>query len=80
MSAKSEMVDNEARAEAAYTAMYAAPAHNVKDHYEDACHYLAQAIHFATDLGLTKEVARLENRGKEIDAVYNHQFRYVGRS
>jgi hypothetical protein len=52
---------------------------NVKDHYEDACLCLAQAIQIAIGLGLTEEVARLKNRSKEIEAVYNHQFRYVGR-
>ena len=80
MSAEAEIVENEARAEAAYAAMYDAAPHNVKDHYEDACRYLAQAIEIATGLELTKEVARLAKRGEEIDAVYNHQFRYVGRS
>ena len=80
MSTKDEMADSEARAEAAYAAMYEARPHNAKDCYEDACHHLAQAIQIAARLGLTAEVARLENRGKEIDAVYNSQFRYVGRS
>jgi hypothetical protein len=63
----------------AYAAMYDAAPHNVKDFYEDACLYLAQAIQIATDLGLTDEVERLRKRSEAIDAVYNHQFRYVGR-
>ena len=76
---KTEMADYEARAEAAYTAMYDAAPHNVKDCYEDACLYLARAIETAAGLGLIAEVERLRRRNEEIDAVYNHQFRYVGR-
>jgi hypothetical protein len=79
MNAKTEMADYEARAEAAYTAMYDAAPHNVKDHYEDACLYLAHAIQIATGLGGLDEVERLGKRSEQIDAVYNHQFRYVGR-
>ena len=73
------MVDHEARAEAAFTAMYDAAPHNVKDHYEDAHLLLARAVEIATGLGLIAEAERLKKRGEEIDAVYNHQFRYVGR-
>ncbi|MCZ7594272.1 MAG: hypothetical protein M5U16_04650 [Hyphomicrobium sp.] len=79
MTAKVEMADYEARAEAAYAAMYDAAPHNVKDHYEDACLYLAHAIEIAAGWGLEQEVARLKKRSEEIDAVYNHQFRHVGR-
>jgi hypothetical protein len=55
MNAKAEMGDYEARAEAAYAAMYDAAAHNVKDSYDDACLYLAQVIQIATGLGLVHE-------------------------
>ena len=79
MNGKDEMADYEARAESAYTAMYDAASPNVKDCYEDACLHLAHAIQIATDLGLTDEVERLKKRGEHVDAVYNHQFRYVGR-
>jgi hypothetical protein len=79
MNDKWEMAHNEDRAEAAYTAMYDAAPHNVKDFYEDACLYLAQAIEIAKHLGLADEVERLKKRSEAIDAVYNHQFRYVGR-
>ena len=79
MDNKTEMANWEARAEAAYTAMYDAAPHSVKDCYEDACLYLAHAIEIATGLGLIAEAERLKKRGDEIDAVYNHQFRYVGR-
>ena len=79
MNGKDEMADYEARAEAAYAAMYDVAPHNVKDCYEDACLHLAQAIQIAAGLGLTDEVARLKKRGEHVDAVYNHQFRYVGR-
>ncbi len=77
--AKREMTDCEARAEVAYTAMYDAAPHNVKDHYEDACLCLAQAIRIAEGPGLVDELERLRKRSEEINAVYNHQFRYVGR-
>ena len=36
MNAGTAMVDHESRAEAAYTAMYDAARHSVKDYYEDA--------------------------------------------
>ena len=55
MNARAEMADYEARAEAAYTAMYDAAPHNVKDCYEDACLHLAHAIQIATGLGLMDE-------------------------
>jgi hypothetical protein len=77
--ANAEMADYEARAEAAYAAMYDAAPHNVKDYYEVACLYLAHAMQIATGLGLLDEVERLRKRSEEIDAVYNHQFRHVGR-
>lgn len=79
MNDKIEMANYETRAETAYEAMYAVEPHNVKDCYEDACLYLARAIRIAIHLGLTREVERLKKRGEEINAVYNHQFRYVGR-
>ena len=79
MNAGTAMVDHESRAEAAYTAMYDAARHSVKDYYEDARVHLAHAIEIATGLGLIAEAERLKKRGEEIDAVYNHQFRHVGR-
>ena len=65
MRTKAELADNEARAEAAYTAMYDAALHNVKDCYEDACLNLAQTIEIATSLQLTEDVVRLKNRGQD---------------
>ncbi len=79
MNDKAEMADYEARAEAAYAAMYEAAPHNVNDFYEDARLLFGQAIQSATALGLIDQVERLKARNKEIEAVYNHQFRYVGR-
>jgi hypothetical protein len=79
MKINAEMADYEARAEAAYTAMYDAAPHNVKDYYEDACLCLAHAIQIATRLGLANEAERLKKRSEQVDAVYNRQFRYVGR-
>jgi len=79
MNDKAEMAEYEARADMAYAAIYDAAPHNVKDYYQDACLYLAHAIQIATGLGLIDEAERLKKRSEQIDAVYNHQFRYVGR-
>ena len=79
MNAAAGMADYEARAEAAYTAMYDAAPHNMKDCYDDARLYLAHALQIATGLGLVEQVERLKKRAAEIEAVYNHLFRYVGR-
>jgi hypothetical protein len=49
------------------------------EYYVDACRYLAHAIEIALGQGLIGEAERLRKRSEEIDAVYNHQFRYVGR-
>jgi len=79
MNDKAQIADYVDRAEAAYAAMYEAAPHNVKDYYEDACFYLTRAIDVATALGLAEEIERFRKRSEEIEAVYNHQFRYVGR-
>jgi hypothetical protein len=76
---KAAMEAFEVRAEAAYAAMYDAAPHNVKDYYDDTCLYFAEAIQIADALGLSVEAARLRARTNHIEAVYNHQFRYVGR-
>lgn len=78
MTEKEGITDYEARAEA-YSAMYDAAPHGVKDCYEDACLYLSQAISIAKKLGLTAEVERLTARATHVENVYNHQFRYAGR-
>jgi len=74
-----DMARYEALAEKAYGEMYDAPPHNVKDFYEDACLCLNHAIMIAKELGLNDEMERLQKRSGHIDAVYNSQFRYVGR-
>jgi hypothetical protein len=51
MNAKAEIADYEARVEAAYTAMYDAAPHNVKDCYEDACLSVVEC--FETVCGVT---------------------------
>lgn len=79
MDEKDRMADMEAKAEKAYDAMYDAASHNVKDCCEDACLFLAEAITIANKLGLAEEAARLAARKDHIRAVYNSQFRYVGR-
>ena len=74
-----EIAQHEALAEAAYDAMYDAQPHNVKDHYDDAALNFQRAIDMATALGLTGDAERLTKRRDHVEAVYNHQFRYVGR-
>ncbi len=73
------MRDFEARAEAAYTAMYDARSHEEKDLKDDACFYLARAAEIADAMGLNEEAVRLRARSDNIAGVYNSQFRYVGR-
>jgi hypothetical protein len=79
MGDEDNMARYEAKAEEAYAAMYDAAPHNVKDHYEDACLYLNRAIEIAKTQGLDAEVGRLAARVEHVTAVYNSQFRYVGR-
>jgi hypothetical protein len=73
------MKEFEARAEAAYTAMYDARSYEEKDLKDDACFYLARAAEIADALGLSEEAARLRVRSDNISGVYNSQFRYIGR-
>ena len=79
MTDNQSIADYEARAEKAYSAMYDAAPHNVKDCYEDACFYLSQAINLAKKLSLAAEAERLTARMTHVENVYNHQFRYAGR-
>jgi hypothetical protein len=69
------MADYEARAEAAYTAMYDAPSWDEKDLKDDALFYLARAIEVADALGLEADSERLKARVANIMGVYNSQFR-----
>jgi hypothetical protein len=67
----------EARAEAAYAAMYdARPSSVAKDFKDDACGLLYQAIRMAEALGLAEDAARLNARVAHIRAVWNCQFRF----
>jgi hypothetical protein len=77
--AAKEIAQFEALAETAYTAMYDARPHNVKDHYEDAVINMQRAIDAAVAREMTAEAERLTKRRDHIESVYNHQFRYVGR-
>ena len=61
------------QAEAAYDRMYDAA--RPKDDYDDARIALQRAIEEATRLKLDAEVARLAARLKNIEGVYNSQFR-----
>ena len=71
------MKDLEARAEAAYAAMYDARLPGVaKDFRDDACGFLYQAIRMAEALGLAAEAARLTAQIAHIRAVWNSQFRF----
>lgn len=73
------VADCERSAEAAYAAMYDARPHGVKDCYDDARLYFSRAIEAASNAGLADEVTRLAKRLEQVEAVYNGQFRGVGR-
>jgi hypothetical protein len=75
MSDTKEMARFEALAEEAYTRMYDARDHSVKDCIDDALYNLARALDIAQMRGLTDDVARLKKRRDHIQAVYNSQFR-----
>lgn len=71
--------DFEARGEAAYTAMYDARDHDVKDFKDDALFYLARAFELAQAMELAADAARLRARSDNIMGVYGSQFRGVFR-
>ena len=71
--------DYEARGEAAYTAMYDARDHDVKDFKDDALFYLARATELAQAMELAADAARLRARSDNIMGVYGSQFRGVFR-
>lgn len=77
--AEKEIAQFEALAETAYSAMYDARPHNVKDYYEDAVMNLQRAIDTAVAKGMAAEAERLTKRRDHIETLYNRQFRYVGR-
>jgi hypothetical protein len=79
MTERDTIAELERMAEGSYSAMYEARPHNVKDHYDDAQLYFSWAIEAAQQGGLADEVTRLTNRRDHIIAVYNSQFRGVGR-
>jgi hypothetical protein len=72
---REKMLELEARAEAAYTAMYDARAYEQKDLKDDALLYLAEAQRIAEALDLVADVERLKARKENIMGVYNSQFR-----
>jgi hypothetical protein len=76
---REEMARYEARAEEAYSALYDAAPYLVKDFHDDSSFALARAIDLARKLGLDAEAERLAARKAHITAVYNNQFRYIGR-
>jgi hypothetical protein len=69
----------ERQAEAAYAAMYDAQPYAVKDYHDDAQANFAYAISAAQSAGLTGEAQRLSARAEQVQAVYDSQFRGVGR-
>jgi hypothetical protein len=75
---KREIENNEKLAEAAYDAMYEARPYAVRDCFDDACGYLAEAISIAKKAGLDDEVTRLAARRDHIIKVYDRQFRGIG--
>jgi hypothetical protein len=70
-----EIARLEALAEKAYAAMYEAPRHGVRDCYDDASSYLAQAIRLAERARMTETAERLRARKEHIYKVYDRQFR-----
>ena len=72
---RERMLELEARAEAAYAAMYDARPHEEKDLKDDALLYLAEAQRIAEALDLPDDAARLKARTENIMGVYNSQFR-----
>ena len=73
-----EVENNEKLAEAAYDAMYEARPYAVRDCFDDACGYLAEAIGIAKKAGLDDQVTRLTARRDHIVKVYDRQFRGIG--
>ena len=71
------LAEHRDKAEAAYAAMYDAPAYDIKDLKDDSLFHFARAIEVAGALGLHDELARLEARVANIVAVYDSQFRGV---
>jgi hypothetical protein len=74
---KAQLLEWEAKAEAAYTRMYEVSARAAKSEYEDASQFLHNAIVEAKRLGLEDEVERLTERKAHITAVFNSQFRWL---
>jgi hypothetical protein len=74
-----QIAEWEARAEAAYAAMYDAPDHDQKDLKDDALLYLGHAVKIAEALGLEADAARLKARKTNIMGVWNSQFRPARR-
>jgi hypothetical protein len=73
------MAEWEARAEAAYAALYDAPDYDQKDLKDDALLYLAHAIRIAEALALQADLARLRARVDNIMGVWSSQFRPARR-
>jgi hypothetical protein len=69
------LAEYEAKAEAAYAAMYDAPSHDQKDLKDDALLFLGRAITIAQALGLDGDAERLGARVDNIIRVYDSQFR-----
>ena len=69
----------ERKGEDAYAAMYDARPYAVKEFYEEARSHFRLAIEAARLGRFPDEMARLERRLAHITAVYDSQFRGVGR-
>ena len=79
MDDRAAIIECEQAAEAAYAAMYDAPPYRVKDCRDDARSAFNRGIEIAKNAGLAGEVRRLSLRLQHVEAVYNSQFRGVGR-
>ena len=76
---RAKLAEFELKAEEAYAAMYIARPYGVKDCYEEARSQYHQAVEEAQRAGCIDEMVRLGNRLAHVEAVYDNQFRGVGR-
>ena len=79
MNDQEAIAEFERLAESTYAAMYDVRVHGVKGLYDDTRLYFGRAIEAANAAGFTDFAARLTQRLQHVEAVYDSQFRNVGR-
>ena len=79
MTNQETIAEFERLAEMAYAAMYEVHPSGVKDLYDETRLYFCRAIEGAQGAGFAELSARLTLRLQHVEAVYNSQFRNVGR-